>query len=121
LHQATPTIASVARRADLDVAGRDWLESALRHLHEPWTGGPYSELARQALADHASDVAELLRLLDRLATDVASRDAEWVVTHGEPHAANIIRTDAGLALIDWDTVALAPRERDLWMLAGEPG
>jgi spectinomycin phosphotransferase len=28
-----------------------------------------------------------------------------------------MRTGEGLALIDWDTVALAPPERDLWMLA----
>jgi aminoglycoside phosphotransferase (APT) family kinase protein len=39
-----------------------------------------------------------------------------VITHGEPHAANVIDTPAGLRLIDWDTVALAPRERDLWMM-----
>jgi len=25
-----------------------------------------------------------------------------------------------LALIDWDTVALAPAERDLWLLADQP-
>ena len=34
-------------------------------------GGPFSEPARQALAGHASDVAELLALFDRL-----SREAE---------------------------------------------
>jgi aminoglycoside phosphotransferase (APT) family kinase protein len=38
------------------------------------------------------------------------------VTHGEPHVANIIRTSDGWRLVDWDTVALAPPERDLWML-----
>jgi spectinomycin phosphotransferase len=44
------------------------------------------------------------------------------VTHGEPHPGNLIRTDAGLRLIDWDTVALARPERDLWMLDdGSPG
>src|SRR5262249_25249195 len=37
-----------------------------------------------------------------------------VVTHGEAHRANVLRTDEGLALVDWDTVALAPPERDLW-------
>jgi spectinomycin phosphotransferase/16S rRNA (guanine(1405)-N(7))-methyltransferase len=40
-----------------------------------------------------------------------------VVTHGEPHAGNVIRTSAGFALIDWDTALLAPPERDLWDLA----
>src|SRR5207249_2255628 len=33
-----------------------------------------------------------------------------------PHGGNLIRTEDGLCLIDWDTVALAPPERDLWML-----
>ena len=38
------------------------------------------------------------------------------MTHGEPHAGNVMRTDEGRLLVDWDTVALAPPERDLWML-----
>jgi spectinomycin phosphotransferase len=120
LHLATPAVESIARRIDLLLPGRKDLESALREVDRPWSGGPYAEPARQALARHASDVAELLALFDRLARDVADRSGGWVVTHGEPHAANVIRTDAGLALIDWDTVALAPPERDLWMLADAP-
>jgi len=28
----------------------------------------------------------------------------------------MMRTGDGLVLVDWDTVALAPPERDLWML-----
>ena len=31
-----------------------------------------------------------------------------------------MRTDEGHVLVDWDTVALGPRERDLWWLADEP-
>ena len=38
------------------------------------------------------------------------------MTHGEPHAGNVMRTGEGRVLVDWDTVALAPPERDLWML-----
>jgi thiamine kinase-like enzyme len=37
-----------------------------------------------------------------------------VVTHGEPHPGNVIRTSTGLVLVDWDTTRLAPPERDLW-------
>ena len=42
-----------------------------------------------------------------------------VVTHGEPHPGNVLRMQAGgLRLVDWDTVRLAPPERDLWMVFG---
>jgi hypothetical protein len=116
LHQATPVAASVARTVDLTLPGRSELESALQALNQTWSGGPLSEPARQTLAPHASEVAELLSLFDRLAADVAQRSGHWVVTHGEPHGGNVMRTADGHVLIDWDTVALAPAERDLWML-----
>ena len=48
--------------------------------------------------------------------------ARLVVTHGEPHRGNIVVTDTGVVLVDWDTCLLAPPERDVWMVAGEePG
>ena len=119
LHNATPAVASVVRRVDLELPGRRRLEKALHELNETWSGGPFSEPTRKALAEHASYVAELLTVADRLSDDVATSSTDWVVTHGEPHAANLLRTDEGYALVDWDTVALAPPERDLWMLAEE--
>lgn len=39
-----------------------------------------------------------------------------VITHGEPHAGNVIRSGGDTYLIDWDTAALALPERDLWLL-----
>jgi hypothetical protein len=119
LHQATPVAATMTRTVDLGLPGRGELESALNALDQTWSGGPFSEPARQALARHASEVAELLSLFDRLAADVARRSGNWVVTHGEPHAGNVMRTGDEYVLIDWDTVALAPAERDLWMLVGD--
>jgi spectinomycin phosphotransferase len=121
LHQATSAVDSIARRIDLSLPGRGYLESGLKEVNRTWSGGPFSEPARQALARHASDLAELLGLFDRLSRYVATRSSKWVVTHGEPHAVNLIRTDASQVLVDWDTVALAPPERDLWMLVGDAG
>ena len=121
LHQATSAVDSVARTLDLDLPGRGHLVSGLRAVTQTWSGGPFSEPARQALASHASEVAELLGLLDRLSREVAMGSSEWVVTHGEPHAVNVIRTDVSQWLVDWDTVAVAPAERDLWMLVGNTG
>jgi spectinomycin phosphotransferase len=121
LHQATSAVESIARRIDLHLPGRGYLEAGLQQVNQPWSGGPFSEPAREALARHASDVADLLDLFDRLARSVATRSLKWVVTHGEPHAVNLIRTDVSQVLVDWDTVALAPPERDLWMLVGDAG
>jgi spectinomycin phosphotransferase len=116
LHQSTPAVGSVANRIDLDLPGRRRLESALRDVNQTWPGGPLSEPARQTLARHADYVAELLALGDRLAVEVRRRSTDWVVTHGEPHAGNVMRTAESYQFVDWDTVALAPPERDLWML-----
>ncbi len=119
LHRATPP--GSMRTLGLELAGRRRLETAIREVNETWLGGPLSEPARQAFSGHAADVAEFLSLADRFAAGVERRGAAWVVTHGEPHAGNLMRAGGGHLLVDWDTVALAPRERDLWWFADEPG
>lgn len=119
LHRATPAVRSVAGSVGLDLQGRGRLEAGLREVDQPWSGGPFSEPARHAFAAHASDLSDLLGLADRLAAEVERRGGEWVITHGEPHSANVMRTGESHVLLDWDTVALAPPERDLWMLADD--
>ena len=103
-------------RDDLTLPGRAALETALTELDTPWEDGPFSEPARTLLRAHAGRVQERLRDYDRLAGRVRSEPG-WVVTHGEPHSANVIREPGGgLRLVDWDTALVAPRERDLWMI-----
>jgi spectinomycin phosphotransferase len=81
----------------------------------PWDGGPYGERARAALSDRVADVSSWVgRYLDLAArTDPAT----WVATHGEPHTRNQLRTrDGRTLLVDWESLKLAPRERDLRFL-----
>jgi spectinomycin phosphotransferase len=40
-----------------------------------------------------------------------------VPTHGEPHPGNVVRTQGGPVLVDWETARLAEPERDLWLVA----
>lgn len=116
LHGATPTVSALAPRLRLEIPGRSSLEAALRQLDVPWTSGPLSEDARAVLAGGRASVIEMLARADALAASVASSGEPWVITHGEPHGGNVMRTAGAHLLIDWDTVAIAPRERDLWML-----
>lgn len=121
LHRATPSAAPVARPASMALIGRGDLESGLCDLGRKWTGGPYSEPARALLAPRAERVRRLLRTFDRLAGQVAAAGAERVITHGEPHAANLVRAGRRLLLVDWDTAGLALPERDLWLVDAGSG
>jgi spectinomycin phosphotransferase len=83
-----------------------------------WAGGPYAEPARQLIAAHADRIRAKFDRYDALVPQVLSTSDSWVVTHGEPHSGNVLCAgDGGIRLVDWDTVALAPRERDLWLAA----
>ncbi|MDA8436236.1 MAG: aminoglycoside phosphotransferase family protein [Actinomycetales bacterium] len=114
LHQAQP--AAVRPRDDASRGDRDAVVTVLDGLGEPWTGGPWSEPARAWCVENADDVRRLVERHDVLAEHAAGRPR--VVTHGEPHPGNVLVSDDRCLLIDWDTVAAAPPERDLWLAAG---
>jgi spectinomycin phosphotransferase len=137
LHRVDPAAVRLPRR-EIVLSWRGDLEIALRELGRPWTGGPFTEPARALLSGAAGPVRRGLDTLDQWASGPAAA-ANLVITHGEPHPGNVIRMAAGgaggaglpaggagparggIMLIDWDTVALAPPERDLWMVATEAG
>jgi spectinomycin phosphotransferase/16S rRNA (guanine(1405)-N(7))-methyltransferase len=93
------------------------LMAAMEQTAAPWRVGPYGTRARDLLATHAAGLTALLAAYADLAARVSARPDRMVITHGEPHSGNVLRTPCGLALVDWDTVLLAPPERDLWGLA----
>jgi len=130
LHRVDPATVRLQRR-EVELSWPDDLELALRELGRPWTGGPFAEPARELLAGAAGPVRRGLDALDRWIGARFSAEG-LVITHGEPHPGNIIRVAANadggagpasgaMMLIDWDTVGLAPPERDLWMVATENG
>jgi spectinomycin phosphotransferase len=121
LHQTPRAALPPAQPLDLDFSGRRGLEAALTQLDRTWESGPYAEPARAWLASHADDLDRLLNDFDQLAAIVAAAGEAPVITHGEPHPGNVMRGPDGLMLIDWDTVGLAPPERDLWLVGTASG
>jgi spectinomycin phosphotransferase len=121
LHDATPVIDTgrVPVRG-LELAERAVLTQSLQELGRPWSGGPYAEPARAKLTAYADGLVRALARFDALAGQVTEDGRSLVITHGEPHAGNLLRTGSRLSLVDWDTVGLAPPERDLWwVLTGD--
>lgn len=121
LHAATDRIpADLPRRDDFGLPGRPQLLAAMARTDEPWRAGPFGEPTRELLRSSTAEVHALLSRYDDLAATVLASPEAWVVTHGEPHAANVLTDRRGARLlIDWDTVAVGPRERDLWMLTDD--
>ena len=118
LHAASSSIPpGLTGREDFALPGRGALEDALTELDTPWSAGPFGEPARRLVRDHADEVRGRLHAYDSLSASALDGADAWVVTHGEPHSANVIRDgESGLRLVDWDTALIGPRERDLWMV-----
>jgi spectinomycin phosphotransferase len=116
LHGATAVPGDAAPVRDLRPASLRGLRSALNDESRTWTGGPYSEPARKVLIQHAACIVAGLARFTDLAREAAASGPP-VITHGEPHPGNLMRSGSRLLLIDWDTVGVALPERDLWHVA----
>ena len=82
----------------------------------PAGDGPYTHRVVRLLREHATGIRRLFDQYDERVAAVRALPGRNVLTHGEPHPGNIMLTSDGWRLIDWDTVAGAPPERDLWHL-----
>jgi spectinomycin phosphotransferase/16S rRNA (guanine(1405)-N(7))-methyltransferase len=119
LHTAPTAASRHAMADDFAVPHRDELELTSDHNGVRLQDGPYASLTSALLAENAERVRQLLARHDGLVKEIRGRPGRMVLTHGEPHPGNTMLTSAGWVLIDWDTVLLAPPERDLWSL--DPG
>lgn len=115
LHAATDSVPPGLPQPDsLTVPLKPRFLDTLDNLRSPWRTGPYGEPARLLLQPRADAIRDLFRRCDQLADAVRAAGTSWVITHGQMHTANVVHTrDDTLLLVDWDCVALAPRERDL--------
>jgi spectinomycin phosphotransferase len=116
LHRSAPAVRDLAPSHVPGFTDRAGLDAFLRDPGRPWDGGPFSAAAHGLAAARAAAIARLTAGFDRLAGATATARAEQVITHGEPHPGNIMHVDGRLVLVDWDTVALAPPERDVSMV-----
>jgi spectinomycin phosphotransferase len=121
LHRSTPAVLGDAPRHVIRYGGQRDLKAFLSDPGRPWEGGPFSEPAHLLFSGRQRDVAELVAGFDGLVELTAPARRNVVITHGEPHPANLMSVDGHVALIDWDTAGLAPPERDLSLIATAPG
>ncbi len=89
-------------------------------------GTPSSEMddepaavLRLFLADRRSAILDLVAQAEQLAAEVQRLPLPNVLCHADIHGGNVlVSADGGLHIVDWDTVILAPKERDLMFVGG---
>ncbi|MEE6311794.1 phosphotransferase [Plantactinospora veratri] len=119
VHAAPAAAREHAPVDDFAIPHSDELELGLAGTGKVPDTGPYARLAARLLVEHAAPVRRLLARHGELVRAARAQPGRMVLTHGEPHPGNTMRTADGWRLIDWDTVRIAPPERDLWLM--EPG
>lgn len=76
-------------------------------------GGPFAARVRWLVGEAREALLNGLTRFDLLAAAMRGSMDRWVLTHGQPDTANLLRTTDGTMLVNWESVAVAPRERDL--------
>ena len=95
-----------------------WFDQLDRSMHgELESDGPHAAVASRLLIDNEAEIRRLNSRYRTLVDRYMRSPGPVVVTHGEIHPGNVMVSAAGLMVIDWDTLMLAPPERDLWRLA----
>lgn len=115
-------LAATLRRERFDPAWRAHVRGFMATLE---SAAPPDQAAADLVAflrEQHAEVAELAARAEALAAELRADPPPFVLCHGDAHAGNVLVDQAGaLYLVDWDTIVLAPKERDLMFVGGAQG
>lgn len=96
-----------------------WLQRGDSHWPVP---DALAEDHLRSWRQHRPRIAEVWQRCVALRERLAGQRWSRVLCHGDLHAGNLLlRGDGGVCLIDWDSMLLAPRERDLMFIGAAVG
>ncbi|MET9356573.1 aminoglycoside phosphotransferase family protein [Streptomyces sp. NPDC006617] len=93
------------------------LDAATAFARGPEPAGGYPARLHRLLRAHRRELLDLRAEARRAGRECAASFEARGITHGEPSAANVLRTPEGLVLADWGGAAAGPPERD-WFHVG---
>ncbi|SCX46029.1 aminoglycoside phosphotransferase family protein [Variovorax sp. EL159] len=126
---------SAVHRADLPDALRagvpqesyshHWREGVRRYQRRFINGLAGDDIVRRFLAfweAHDEEIDTIVYRSEQLASILLEKQLPLVLCHSDIHAGNVlVGDDDRLCIVDWDTLVLAPKERDLMFIGGGVG
>jgi spectinomycin phosphotransferase len=117
-----PTLTDRLPRESCSAQWRELVRGFQMRVDEITFSDPVSAELAAFLKVKRHVISELLRRAERLAAVLQPRLLPFILCHADIHAGNIlIDTNHGLYVVDWDTLTLAPKERDLMFVGGGLG
>jgi spectinomycin phosphotransferase len=103
-------------------AWRDRVTAFLRQMPEYVIDDPVAAHLVHMLQAKRATIHHLVARAEQLASLLVHQPLERCLCHGGIHAGNILIDTANrLYLVDWDTLVMAPKERDLMCIGGGIG
>ncbi len=121
LHTAAlpPALAGRIRQEDYSDRWRESVRGFMALAESTRFRDPVAAGLAALLRSQQTTINALVSRAADCAADLRSRPRPFVLCHADIHAANILIASSGrLYLVDWDTLLLAPRERDLMVPGG---
>ncbi len=95
------------------------VRSSLQRVDEETFIDPIANQTAALVQAQRAAILDLVARADRLAETLQAQTPALIVCHADLHAGNFLITPNGtLYIVDWDTLILAPKERDLMYVGG---
>ncbi len=102
-----------------------WREGVRRYQRRFINGVKGDDIVKRFLAfweEHAEEIDTVVYRSEQLASILLERPPQLVLCHSDLHAGNVLVGDNDrISIVDWDTLILAPKERDLMFIGGGVG
>jgi spectinomycin phosphotransferase len=73
------------------------------------------------LKENERIIIEMIDCLEKISSELGKKSKRTCLCHGDIHAGNLLINKDSFYIIDWDTIILAPKEKDLMFIGGDIG
>jgi spectinomycin phosphotransferase len=114
-----PRITSMIHREEFAPVYRDSVKRFLNLVLETSFREPVAVEMAAFLKTRIEEIFALVNRTAELALILREQSLHFVICHGDIHAWNLLISDKNaIYIVDWDTLVIAPKERDLMFIGG---
>jgi spectinomycin phosphotransferase len=117
IHQRTKSISAEIVKEEFEIPYKQQFELCFEQSLNPTISDDITIELKTIMNKYADEIKTDWKDFEDIIEGCKNPEFNFVLTHGDAPTNIIITANDELYLIDWDTIMLAPAERDTWFLA----